>query len=512
MVDVAGLLRTTNVSLPSQASTERLPYAEPQVCSWRTDEDSSAGLSCQLADGTRMNDVHTSNRSLVAREPPREPPASFDREDLDEVLVHLSDFEALPCECFRALRALASLAYADAAHAANDSRIVPLLVRLSALHADDERLQRAISHVFAHLAFDMPVASAKLSETRVCKVLLGVMARFPSAGAGAHASEAMARIVAADAKTPEEQDSGETPMCKLSNFALQVFFDAACRGGNAWQVAASAFVARVVANDVVQPMIVAKSFVAAKACDGLVGTDGFAEASRPELASAWLRMAWGLVDDSAGFAAMQRALVDAGILGSVMRLMELHVSVAAVQTEGVAAIAALVQHRQAAIQVFAAAGGTRVIEAAMGQHTGDVHLQTAGILFLVGCLKWPRSVQEQARYASSRAVDLTKTAMAHNVDCVRLQAVALEALGQYLAQTHCHRLVKIGGGEGLVKVVMARHADDEKVQTWGRVVLDAIGVNRFWVPKGIAVAIVADEETDAVDTDTEPHDSAVHGF
>lgn len=42
----------------------------------------------------------------------------------------------------------------------------------------------------------------------------------------------------------------------------------------------------------------------------------------------------------------------------------------------------------------------------------------------------------------------------------------------------------MGGGEGLVKTILIAYPHDDKIQTWAKVVLDAIGADRHWTPKG----------------------------
>lgn len=131
----------------------------------------------------------------------------------------------------------------------------------------------------------------------------------------------------------------------------------------------------------------------------------------------------------------------------------------------------------------------------MSNHPREAALQTTCICILEGGLDWPKEVQTQAGYVPGRAVDLTKMAMTCHLDSIELQVKALHALSSYLEKLHCHRLVKVGGGEGLIKAVMTRHPHDAKLQTWGGIVLDGIGESRFWAPKGAG----ADAEEGAIE-------------
>merc|ERR1719235_2377803 len=83
-----------------------------------------------------------------------------------------------------------------------------------------------------------------------------------------------------------------------------------------------------------------------------------------------------------------------------------------------------------------------------------------------------------------RVVDLTKAAMARHAAEPELQQACLEALARYLDKLNVIQEVKLNGGEGLVKTVMTRHLETPKVQTWGRIVLDSMGIDRHWMPRG----------------------------
>jgi len=60
-----------------------------------------------------------------------------------------------------------------------------------------------------------------------------------------------------------------------------------------------------------------------------------------------------------------------------------------------------------------------------------------------------------------------------------LQIEGLVAFAKYLDKLSCVSEVGDRGGEGLVKAIMTRHSHVKAVQSWGKVVLDALG---SWQP------------------------------
>merc|ERR1712127_965812 len=96
----------------------------------------------------------------------------------------------------------------------------------------------------------------------------------------------------------------------------------------------------------------------------------------------------------------------------------------------------------------------------------DGGVQTICAIFFQNCLKWPKATLTQAGFVHGRAVDLLKRGMAANLDNAELQLTCIETLAAYIDTLHCHRLVKIGGGEGLIKTIMIAHQYDDQIQTW----------------------------------------------
>ncbi|CAK0799678.1 unnamed protein product [Prorocentrum cordatum] len=88
------------------------------------------------------------------RPAPPGPPKSLDREDLEAVIAHLQDYESSPPESTKALRALSSLAYADASKVGNDEAALAQLLRLLLIHPDAVQLQLAAMRALCNMAYD----------------------------------------------------------------------------------------------------------------------------------------------------------------------------------------------------------------------------------------------------------------------------------------------------------------------------------------------------------------------
>merc|ERR1712039_1056250 len=142
----------------------------------------------------------------------------------------------------------------------------------------------------------------------------------------------------------------------------------------------------------------------------------------------------------------------------------------------------------AGLQAFADVEGVKRIEAALRLHTGDAVLQTKGVRALSCGIQWPPDLQQKAGYVHTVGVELTKAAMSQHGDNAELQMAALEALAKYLDKMHCADEIKSSGGEGLGKAMMTRYAHVQKVQTWGKIVLDGIGGDRHWQPRSASAA------------------------
>merc|ERR1719181_304653 len=104
-------------------------------------------------------------------------------------------------------------------------------------------------------------------------------------------------------------------------------------------------------------------------------------------------------------------------------------------------------------------------------------------------IAWPEDLQKTSGYKTSVAVTLTKGAMSQHPGDIELQKAALEALAKYLDKLKCKEEVAAMGGEGLVKAVVTRYTSDEKVQHWARIVLDNLGVDKNWTPKGAPMSV-----------------------
>merc|ERR1740117_344046 len=135
----------------------------------------------------------------VARELPAGEAKAFDRESLVAVLAHMASYEASAVESGKALRALASLAYANALTVGDHPDVLPQALRLLSLHPTEENVQINGMRALCNMAYDPNVALNRLSSPAVLGAFIGAMARKPnSKEIGAKASEAVARVVAAE--------------------------------------------------------------------------------------------------------------------------------------------------------------------------------------------------------------------------------------------------------------------------------------------------------------------------
>lgn len=423
---------------------------------------------------------------LQPREPPPGPPKAFDKKNLDQVLVHMCDYEALPSESTIALRCLSSLAYADAAFNVEDSRVLSQLLRLLTIHEAEPQVQLAGMRVLCNVAYDPDTALKHLAEPKVFGVILKAMEGSPAAkDLPVKASEAAARIVAAEVCPVGEAVTDGGPARTVVEDepkglgVVAGFFAVSISGESGTHKTVLQLVSQLIANEVIQSTMVADRFIfSASAVQGaLAGTSS---------AVGWLSVAKLLTGSAVP--GLADALVSAGAIAVAARLMEGQADDAAVQLAGIEAMSQLIGNRWAGLEAFAQVQGVTRIESAMRTHVGKTILQTKGIRALACGIHWPAEIQTKSGYTFSAGVELTKEAMVHHCDDVELQIAGLEALAKYLDKLHCKDEVTAKGGEGLVKAQMARHAQVQKVQTWGRIVLDGIGVDRGWVPKGLPAA------------------------
>mmetsp|Transcript_71674 Transcript_71674/g.186852 ORF Transcript_71674/g.186852 Transcript_71674/m.186852 type:complete len:486 (+) Transcript_71674:126-1583(+) len=398
------------------------------------------------------------------RPAPPGPPKSLDREDLEAVIAHLQDYESSPPESTKALRALSSLAYADASKVGNDEAALAQLLRLLLIHPDAVQLQLAAMRALCNMAYDHKVALARLAVPEVLSALVTAVAKHPEPkDVGVKASEALARIVAA-----ETQPTGENGTPKETTRgpgALSGLFLAASRGGPcAEQAVLPELIGQLIRNEVVEPPQVAQRFAAAggEPCSALT-------------AAGWLGLAkqFCLFD----LQELPQLMTDAGAIAQCTKLMEKHIGDPVVQLGGIEAMSSLVGNRWAGLQSFAEVGGMRSIEAAMGAHKGDAMIQTKGVRALSSGILWPEDIQKKSGYDTRRSMELTQAACEGHKETVELQTAALEALAKYVENKELAKLFAAAGGEQLVKDIMSQHAGTAKVKSFGDMVLTGVKRN-----------------------------------
>jgi len=172
-------------------------------------------------------------------------------------------------------------------------------------------------------------------------------------------------------------------------------------------------------------------------------------------------------------------------------MMKSHRADAAMQLLAVEAMSSLIGNRAAGLTAFAEVNGMQRITEALQTHSGAVALQTKGLRALSCGVAWPPEVQQQAGFTHQVGIELTKVAMTQHTDEVELQVAALEALLRYSEAAQYVDDIKSSGGEGLVKAIMVRHFQAERVQLLGKRVFDAFGGDRQWQPQNIAPTVAA---------------------
>ncbi|CAE8581584.1 unnamed protein product, partial [Polarella glacialis] len=404
-----------------------------------------------------MVPMTTTNGSVPPPRPaPDGQPKAFDRESLAEVLTHMIEYEAVPTECAKSLRALSSLAYANARCVGEDDRALPVLLRVLTLHPSEGVVQLTAMRALCNMAYDQAMAMKRLAHPDVMGGLLLAMAvdAEPKETA-ARASEALARIVAAEVK-PEGESSSSPPAEKLevpagSSGALVSLFVAASRGEALAREAVPRLLAQLASNEVMEAKVAAEGFVKAEQ-----------ECRMASEGAGWLAQAKVLSSSEALLFELPAALVEAGAVRAAAGIMTRFLQDATVQLTGIEAMSSLVGNRWAGLRAFADVGGMERVEEAMKEHCGNAIIQTKGVRALGSGVQWPQEVQERARYSFRRAVELTKLAMSQHAVDVELQIASLEALEKYLLKTKCVQEVKESGGEGLVKMMMTTHVDNTK--------------------------------------------------
>lgn len=399
----------------------------------------------------------------VPRPAPPGPPKTFEREDLEAVLAHLQDYEASPPESTKALRALSSLAYADAAKVGNDDVGLPQLLRLLLLHPDALQLQLAGMRALCNMAYDHKVALARLAVPEVLSALVTAVAKHPEPkDVGVKASEALARIVAAETQPGGENGTSRDAARAEGPGALAGLFLAASRGGpTSEQAVLPELIGQLIRNEVVDPPQVAQRFAASggEPCSALT-------------AAGWLGLAKQFCLSE--LQELPQLMTDAGAIAQCTKLMEKHIGDSVVQLGGIEAMSSLVGNRWAGLQSFAEVGGMRSIEAAMCAHQGEVMIQTKGVRALSSGILWPEEVQKKSGYDSRRSMEITQAASAGHKENIELQTAALEALTKYMEKKELAKVFAAAGGEQLVRDVMSQHATVVKLQNFGDVVLKGL--------------------------------------
>lgn len=415
-----------------------------------------------------------------ARPAPPGAAQTFNKENQPEVLNHMTTYEAVPLEVVKSLRAVSSLAYANASRVGNDDRLIAQILRVMALHPDEQNVQISAMRVICNMAYDQDVAVKKLTDQGVLSALLAAVSAPPPADAkekgkvgeaSLKAGEALARIVAAEVNPDGNGMPAKPVVPELSGPLVGLFLAAAAAEG-AGQEALPRLISQLVSNEVCDVKGVAQRFASSAQVASSSGS----------VAVGWMSLAKLMASTDEIMPQLPQALVETGAIKAASSLMESLPGEAALQLAGVEAMSALVGNRWAGLQSFAEVGGMKRIEAALEVHGSATVLQTKGIRALASGIQWPEDIQGKAGYDAKRAITLTKLALSQHSDAMELLQAGLEALSKYLDKLKCRDLVVEEGGEGLVKAIMTRHKGSQPVYNAGRLVLDHLGVDRSWAP------------------------------
>jgi len=405
-----------------------------------------------------------------ARELPTGDAEAYDRDSLPSVFNHMGRYEASATESGKALRALASLAYANAKQVGDAPDVMEQVLRLLALHPTEDGVVKNGVSALCNMAYDSNVALTRLSSPPVFAAMIGAMSKKQkSKDIAAKASEAVARVVAAEVgpeaeKPPAGFTAAKGPITAL--FTVVEPEDAAGRD------VVIQLVVQLVSNEVSTPDVLAKR---------LIDLAEAVKATGPS-ATAWLLLAKQI--SMKEISTISESLITRGAISAAAGVMMAQISYAPAQLAGIEAMSGLVGSRWVGLQAFAAQKGIERIEDAMQAHPDEPVLQTKGIRALASGIQWPEDIQQQAKYNFRQGVKLTKAAMSKHADNEDLQVAGLEALSKYLDRLKCSEEVKMDGGTGLVKAVMMKHSG-EKVKTLGSTVLEHLG-EKDWKPKGQA--------------------------
>ncbi|CAE7586346.1 unnamed protein product [Symbiodinium natans] len=414
-----------------------------------------ASYAEELQEKEQLLHQITSAQAGPIRQPPKGPASTFDRCQLPSVVQHLVDYEAVPYEATKALRALASLAYNEPLEVVRSPRCVEQMLRVLRLHRDRDTLQVMALRCFCHLCFSAEAVRALPSE------VLPALLEQATEETSKLAHEAMARILVAEA----ERADANTPRLSPELFRLQAkLYGQLISLEGPGRTPFKDMLLRL-AGELVQAKYIASQFLAAAPVTE----------NAEEMALGWLAMLQQLL---ATDGELSEALVVPGIAMAATSVMDMHGAALSVQSQGIAALAGLARRRRGPMAI-AEASGVRRAETALGMHE-DASLQMSCISFLVSVLDWPLPAQKLCDVDFARVVMLTKEAMRRHVEATALQVLALSSLARLLEVLVCRDEVKASGGEGLIKTILAHHKDNEQVWTWGRIVLDSLGADRHW--------------------------------
>ncbi|CAE7288081.1 unnamed protein product, partial [Symbiodinium sp. CCMP2456] len=355
---------------------------------------------------------------------------------------HLLDYEAVPYEAAKALRALASLAYSEPVEVAKGSCIEQLL-RILRLHRDS--LEILALRCLCHICF-----SAEAVRFLPIQVLPALLETEKEEGSKL-AFEAMARILVAEAT--------ERPRLSPELFRAQFQLSLSDKRANSFKE----MLFQSLQGELVPATFLAEQFLASAPLSMRK------DPSEEVTAAGWLWMLAELLDTK-GNKELSEALVCQslvkGITTATTALMDVHTTSLSVQCQGIAALAALARKRSGPMAI-AEVSGVRRVEKALSTLGDDASLSCSSISFLVSVLDWPLPTQKLCELDFARIVFLIKDSMQRHLDAVPLQVVALSSLARLLEVLACKADVMAGGAEGLVKTVMARHKEQEQVWTWG---------------------------------------------
>jgi hypothetical protein len=407
--------------------------------------------------------------ALVAREMPAGEPVSFNTESLPAICAHMITYEASAKESAKALRALSSQAYNNAAQVGANPDAMPQVIRLLQLHPAENHVQLNGMRALCNMAYESSLALEKLSSKEVIGVIVNSIIQKPeSKEICGKAQETVARIVSAEVG-PE---NGPPPSVPPERSPLRALFTVlAPDAGQAPKDVIVQLVEQLLANEVATPEFLARKFV-----------DAAPPAKEDSMAAtAWLMLAKVLAMKE--IKDFSDALVKGSAIPAAHSLMQAQVSCGPAQLAGIEAMSGLVGNRWPGLQAFAEVRGIERIVDAMSSHPDEVVLQTKGIRAMASGVNWPDDIQKKAGYEYKRGVELTKSAMAKHVDNEELVIAGLEALTKYLDRMKCINEVKSDGGDGLIKAIITKYSDSNKVKGLGTLILETLG-EKGWTPKG----------------------------